>query len=675
MKHLLSQLLYISSAELRDKWYRYNLLILWMIGISAPTSAQYNIVDWGAYFSDDATGWNFSDDELIDDIKVDNNNPENIYVVGRTRSASGSAAPCQGQLLSYGKGDVVLAKYNRCGELLWSRYLGNKKKTDYAYSLALDYDENGNTAIYVAGEMKTSGTSPEAIVCDGGSTPFLALPAGTWDGFIAKYNQKGEYQRWTYFGGSDAAGEKVDQILGVAVNNHKVFVAGYTESPDLHKAAIFSDDTTFEGAGDGFLAVFSADLHSLEYFTYIGGSGKDRCHGITIYQPPGITSPDIFVDGTTPSANGIAAGNGFDMTLGGDLDGFVGKWQDIDGDGKYTKTWATYIGGSGIERARDMDVDNNGNIMLVGQTNSANISWAKGYDSIRNGQFDGFVIKLPNAGGDPVWGTYLGGYADEETVGLAWRKGAKEDHVIIGGITYSSQKETCLPVPNPDNFTVFPLKDPLLKYINGKPSTGYCPGTVGDAFIVELTDKAVGQSLVFSTFIGGSGNEVNGENQLSYNPSFALSKFGELYVAFNSRSIDIAPLLGPAIHRLYGSYSGGIDGVIARLIDSNAFHFHCTAFRPENSASISSSDKKDDLLKVYPNPSQNIFNIEITTEGVTTARIVVADRIGRIITTKTTFLQPGYNSIKIDLSDLFNGIYTLQISMPDKTYQAKLLKQ
>ncbi|MBX7108305.1 MAG: SBBP repeat-containing protein [Chitinophagales bacterium] len=675
MKHQFNHLLINEVTSLTGKWCKYYLIVLLIIAATLPGLAQYNVVDWGAYFSDDATGWNFADDELIDDIKVDNGNPENIYVVGRTRSASGSAAPCQGNLLSYGKGDVMLAKYNRCGELLWSRYLGNKKKTDYAYSIALDYDDFGNTFIYVAGEMKTSGTGPEAIVCDDGNIPFRSLPAGTWDGFIAKYNQKGEYQRWTYFGGSDAAGEKVDQILGIAVNNHEVFVVGYTESPDLHKNALFADDTSFEGAGDGFLAGFSADLHSLEYFTYIGGSGKDRCHGITIYQPPGVAMPDIFVDGTTPSSNGIAAGTGFDITLGGDLDGFVGKWQDIDNDGKFTKTWATYIGGGGIERARDMDVDNNGNILLVGQTNSTSLSWAKGYDSIRNGQFDAFVIKLPNAGGDPVWGTYLGGYADEETVGLAWRKGANENHVIVGGITYSSQKETCLPVPNPDNFTVFPLKDPLLKYINGKPGAGYCPGTVGDAFIAELTDKAVGQSLVFSTFIGGSGNEVNGENQLSYNPSFALSKYGELYIAFNSRSIDIAPLLGPSIHKLYGSYHGGIDGVVARLIDSNAFHYHCTSFREIDYPAGSQTGNTNDVVKVYPNPSQNIFNVEYIAESGSEARLAVVNQVGKIVITKSIMLQPGFNSIAIDLTGLMNGIYILQVCLPEKTLQVKLLKQ
>ncbi len=97
--------------------YKYVCRIRFLLNIgltilltSPSLFAQYNIVDWGAYFSDDSTGWNFADDELIDDIKVDNKNPENIYVVGRTRSSIGTSAACQGNLLSYGKGDVMIAK-------------------------------------------------------------------------------------------------------------------------------------------------------------------------------------------------------------------------------------------------------------------------------------------------------------------------------------------------------------------------------------------------------------------------------------------------------------------------------------------------------------------------------------------------------------------------------------
>lgn len=644
---------------------------IFSVGILCPgkTVAQYNLIDWASYFSDTTTGFTYADDELIDDIKIDNRNPENIYVVGRTRSSIGTNTPCPGNTLTYGKGDVAIAKYNRCGELIWSRYLGNKKKTDYGYTLALDYDTFGNPMVYIAGEMKTTNFLPLAFTCDGGATPFRSKPVGSWDGFIARYDEDGNLQRWTYFGGKDSITEKVDQVLGMAIANHHVFITGYTESPDLHRGSIHSDDTTFEGAGDGFLAEFSSDLHSLDYFTYIGGAGKDRCHGIKIYQL-GNQPIDVFVDGTTPSASGIFAGAGFDNTLGGDLDGFVGKWEDDDGDGKFTKTWCTYIGGNGTERARDMDVDDLGNIMLVGQTNTPSLPWAKGYDSTYNGGNDAFVIKIPNGGGSPLWGTYFGGYANEETVGLIWKKGATENHVIISGITYSSQKTTCLPVPNPNNYTVFPLQKPIIKFINAKKGDTYCPGTVGDSYLAEFTDQPVGQTLVFSTYLGGSGNEVNGENQLSYNPSLAILPSGELYIALNTKSSDIKKSLGTKLGKLYGNYSGGIDGFVARLIDSTSMQFNCPLLR-------TAGDEMDEAatIAVYPNPSADVFQVKMNVMEESSVTLTVYDNMGRVVRQQEQQLTAGSNHFSIDLRNKPSGFYLLRATYEDHTSQVKLLKQ
>lgn len=662
----------ISSQRSWDTSF-FIIRVVCCLFITMPSFAQYNALDWGTYVSDSSTGFTYSDDELIDDIKVDNQNPENIYVVGRTRSSFGTSSPCTNKTINYGNGDVMVAKYNRCGVLQWSKYLGNKKKTDYGYSLALDYDDAGNTIVYVAGEMKTNSGAPKAIVCDFGLPPFRSRPVGTWDGFIAKYDQNGNLQRYTYFGGNDSLGEKVDQILGIAVNNHNVYVTGYTESPDLFKGAVNYDDTIFEGTGDGFLAQFSGDLSSLKFFTYIGGKGIDRCHGIKIYQS-GLNPIDIFIDGTTPSTDGIFAGTGFDNALSGDLDGFVGKWEDDDGDGKFTKTWCTYIGGPGIERSRDLDVDNNGNIIILGQTTSHDLPWATGYDATYNGGEDAFILKIPNAGGSPMWGTFFGGYADEEAVGLTWKQGVTEDHVLIAGITYSSQKATCLPNPNPNNYPVFPVLNPLLPVINGKTGNNYCPGTQGDAFVAELTDKTVGQSLVLSTYLGGSGNEVNGENQLSYNPSFAITPNGELYVAFNTKSKDIGTQLGYRLQHLYGTYHGGIDAFIARMIDtSNATNYNCTILRmsePETNVL-----DENQSISVYPNPSDQLFRLEIFAEAESNITYRVFDNIGRVVLVHSAQLPAGTTVSEIDLSQHPDGLYILQVQYLDKTYQVKLMKQ
>src|ERR1043165_8637643 len=52
-------------------------------------SQNYNAVDWGTYFNDNAhyPSFNFQNDDAINQVVVDDQNPESVYVVGRTYSA------------------------------------------------------------------------------------------------------------------------------------------------------------------------------------------------------------------------------------------------------------------------------------------------------------------------------------------------------------------------------------------------------------------------------------------------------------------------------------------------------------------------------------------------------------------------------------------------------------
>ncbi|MFX0095169.1 MAG: SBBP repeat-containing protein, partial [Candidatus Hodarchaeota archaeon] len=58
-------------------------------------------------------------------------------------------------------------------------------------------------------------------------------------------------------------------------------------------------------------------------------------------------------------------------------------------------------------------VDNQGNIILVGDTESANFPTLNAYDSTLNGSSDVFIAKFNTTGG-LLWSTYFGGDAQEE---------------------------------------------------------------------------------------------------------------------------------------------------------------------------------------------------------------------------------------------------------------------
>ncbi|MBA3649517.1 MAG: T9SS type A sorting domain-containing protein [Chitinophagales bacterium] len=656
-------------------WFSvFTLSILLSIIFSGHSAAQYRIVDWGAYFADSTTDFSFAEEEYIEDIKLDQQDPQNVYVVGMTKSTFGYSMPCDSDTLFYGgPGDVFLAKYDRCGALQWSRYLGNENKTDYGYNMALDYDVFGNTTIYIGGEMKTNGRGPKAVICDGGNVPFQIKPAATWDAFVAKYDETGDLQRWTYLGGTEPDSvSSVDQILGLAVYNHHVFAVGYTESKDLDEGARIKGVSRYGQSGDGFIAEFTANLDTLSYFSYVGGRGQDRCHAIKIYQPD-TGSVQLFIDGTTESVDGIFAGTGFDSVLTAAPDAFVGKWEDTSGTGKFERIWCTYIGGDGNDRGRDIDLDNKGNVIMSGQTQSDSLTWAHGYDSTYNGDIDGFVIKIPNDGGMPIWGTYFGGYNDDQQMGVLWNRSAKGDRVFITGITNSSQNPRCLPTPNRLHFPVFPILGDLQNYISGYADTAYCPNiTETDAYIAELTDAALGQSLIFSSYLGGSKPEINGNQQFSYSPTLAMATTGELYIALNTYSDDIRQAVGTQFQTRIDIFHGQTDAFIARLLnDSDRMEYNCK-YPPDPDAVITYAE--GNFLNVYPNPAQK-FNASFSLPGSATISYTVFDPVGRKILADTHFFDSGKNVLPIDLTRHPSGLYILEIGYNKELYRIKLLKE
>jgi hypothetical protein len=77
----------------------------------------------------------------------------------------------------------------------------------------------------------------------------------------------------------------------------------------------------------------------------------------------------------------------------------------------------------------------------------------------------------------------------------------------------------------------------------------------------------------------------------------------------------------------------------------------------------------DHQIKLYPNPSNGIINLEIVNEQE--AIIVIYNAIGQIITSQKAELLN-----QIDLSPYSNGLYTVVVSQNNKLiYKAKLIKE
>lgn len=152
--------------------------------------------------------------------------------------------------------------------------------------------------------------------------------------------------------------------------------------------------------------------------------------------------------------------------------------------------YSALIGGLNDEEGRDIAVDGSGNVYLTGSTLSTDFPNAgppqASYDGPPSGNFgDAFIAKLNPAGTALLYMTYLGGGGAD--VGDAITVDA-QGNAHVTGMTESTDFPTTSSAFQED-------------MVAQNCSTPPC----ADAFVTKL--NAAGNALLFSTFLGGSGEE------------------------------------------------------------------------------------------------------------------------------------------------------------------------
>lgn len=315
------------------------------------------------------------------------------------------------------------------------------------------------------------------------------------DVFISKFDVTGSKRELVF--STFLGGGMTDYPVGISIGeNGSIYVAGSTNSTDF--PLYQSIGTGINGAYDIFVTKLTSDGKSLVYSTYVGGNRDDIATAAKLAADKGM-----FVTGYTTSTNFPVTGGAYQSKLNGREDIFILK---LSSSGK-TIDQATYIGGSDDDRAYAMAVSIANTVFIVGATKSGDFpivpfrtGWGgrildSPYDRTYNGGWDVAVIKFLGEGGKVDYSTYFGGSADD--IGRAVTFTA-DQRIIFAGETYKESVAT----PS------FPLS-----------SNAYQTTHKGNAdiFISSLSNIIEGkdqfgnttrrQDLVFSTFMGGSGNE------------------------------------------------------------------------------------------------------------------------------------------------------------------------
>ncbi len=198
--------------------------------------------------------------------------------------------------------------------------------------------------------------------------------------------------------------------------------------------------------------------------------------------------------------------------------------------------WSTFLGGSSHDSPSAVVVDEQGVLTVCGWTTSLNFPTLAGaYDESYNGAGpfgfgDAFVARLDpgQSGADQlVWSTYLGGAGDENLVGVALDS---DGTVVLGGWTSSSDFPT--------------TQGAYDETFNG----------VSDVVAVRLS--ANGETLLWSTVLGGSGCDFSGLSR-----TVVLDGSGMVTLTGYTYSSDF-PTTSGALDEIY---NGSGDCFIARL--------------------------------------------------------------------------------------------------------------
>ena len=324
----------------------------------------------------------------------------------------------------------------------------------------------------------------------------------------------------TFLGGSgaDAANALAVDSTGAA------YIAGYTESYDL--PTLNPVQSTNGGGNDAFVAKLNSTGNALVYCTYLGGTGDDRAFGIAL-----DSTGAAYVAGWTQSAN-FPVRNALQTSLAGSKNAFVVKLTPA-GNGL---AYSTFLGGNGSDSGNAIAVDSSGDVYIAGDTTSTNfpVSVSAFQKTYRGGQ-DAFVTKLNASGNSLAYSTYLGGGNTDHGAAIA---------VDGSGNAYITGSTTS---------TNFPVASAF-------------QGTIGggqNAFITRL--NAAGTSLLFSTYLGGSGGSVGYPEG---GQGIALDPQGNAYVAGVTSSANF-PLLNPAQSALNGS----TDAFIAKMSAAGALAY------------------------------------------------------------------------------------------------------
>ncbi len=399
------------------------------------------------------------------------------------------------QMSFEGSTDMAITKFSPDGsQLLYSTFLGGQEG-DLPHSLVV----NSKNELIILGNTGSDNfpmpitRTPYMGTYQGGpstSTVVEDYPNGS-DIIIAILSPDGKNLiSSTYFGGSDIDGINYhifdnygDRSRGevVVTPDDNICIVSNTSSDDivLPGNPLAVNDTAHQNA---IVAVFNQDLTQLKWASFFGGNGHDAGYSVK-------TKDDILViAGATKSNDLPTVTTSINPDLNGVMDGYVAEFEIHNG--RFIST--TYIGSNGEDQVFLMDLDDNGDIYLFGQTETGLPITPDMYSNPGSRQF---LQKLDGSASISLWSTVIGSGQNKYDLVPTALMVDKCGNIYLSGWNGTSNRTSIVnPQPRGDTYGLPITPDAFQKTTDGN-----------DFYFMVLNRDA--SSLLYGSYFGGTSNE------------------------------------------------------------------------------------------------------------------------------------------------------------------------
>ena len=399
----------------------------------------------------------------------------------------------------------------------------------------------------------------------------------------------------TYYGGAEA-----DDADVVTVDlDGNTYLGCHSNSTDLLGAN--NQQYNLSGGIDAFVVKLINEGNEVSYLAQLGGAGWDAVQGLV-----SDANGNLYIVGTTYSTDFPVSANSLQPNFGGDSDAFVAKLNP-----KGQVVWSTYLGGNKNEDGRDIVIDKQGNVHVIGRTESENFPITDGVLQPKlAGGIDAFITTL-DSNGEMITSTFLGGSADDIGFSIA---------LDSYGVLY---------VAGTTNSINFPMKNAIQDTNQG-----------GNDTFLAMIDKSQ-TAINFCTYMGGKG-----EDKLY---GLGLDSLGNIFIMGVTSSPDF-----PTTESAFQSDFGGVRDVFITKLSPKT--------RAVRYSTYLGGDKGDNPRSLLVNKKGNAFIVGNTNSNNFPTKQLLETQVSGRSDAFLSMLDPSGSTLQHsfllggDGTDIFEGI-------------------